>query len=200
MHISNLSLPQNIYLHVAFKGEACDYLFFSLLGLTCTTCLQQMYGSSSTLIVCSGCSGLELSGQLVHLCSEWRAGFVFGPPFSSDHWNIGSPSFFKCMLSWQHWNTCCQAERSFCNLDLNAPAPIVLLRFSSICEGKKIFLAWFDPLMSLRLIHSRHLGKIVQSVFQLGLQIPPGVSGIPVIAASKKRNICALAHIIERRG
>lgn len=90
-------------------------------------------------------------------------------------------------------------ERSSCN---SHQAPVVLLRslpFSSLCD-RKSFLAWFHPPLSLGLIHSRCLGKTVQSIFQLGLQIPPGVSGIPVIAASKQRYACALAHMRERRG
>lgn len=159
--------------------------------------------SISTLLVCRGYPGLEPSGQLVNLCSEWKAGLVFGPfrpPFFLRPlvlwFNVVS---FLCVVSWQQWNTCCQGERSSCNLDLNAPAPIVLLRFY-LYVTEKTFLAWFHPLMSLRLIHSRRLGKTVQSIFQLGFQIPPGVSGIPVIAASKQRYACALAHIIERRG
>lgn len=90
-------------------------------------------------------------------------------------------------------------ERSSCN---SHQAPVVLLRsllLLSFCD-RKSFLAWLHPPLSLGLIHSHCLGKTVQSIFQLRLQIPPGVSGTPVIAASKQRYACALAHMIERRG
>lgn len=89
-------------------------------------------------------------------------------------------------------------ERSSCH---SHQAPVVLLRslsLSSFCD-RKSFLAWIHPPLSLGLIHSHCLGKTVQSIFQLRLQIPPGVSRTPVIAASKQRYTCALAHMIERK-